>query len=219
MCVIYSLLTWLVQCQWCISKVHWTVEYQEEQRDTCAQVTAGSEAFQACVSVCADIVSGLFTAWRYLDGRRYCCLWCLRQTSAFVRWFLWCSLSPAAWYIWACGKAYPTGSLFHDLSYDLEWNNSGKDLDCKTKCRARVVLSMNLYMCMLGALPSELFSNILFCHMRRYQLCVKWLTSSFSERSRCYFWICFCAKCLERHKERDGGVVWHLYRNSIISSH
>lgn len=40
----------------------------------------------------------------------------------------------------------------YDLSYDLKWNNSGKDLDCRTKCRARVMLSMNLYVCRLGVL-------------------------------------------------------------------
>lgn len=61
----------------------------------------------------------------------------------------------------------------YNLNYDLEWSNSGKDLDCKTEYRTRVMLSMTLYMCMLGALLSGLFSNILFCHVGRYGLCVK----------------------------------------------
>lgn len=43
--------------------------------------------------------------------------------------------------------------VFYKVSYNLEWSNSGKDLDCKIKCRARVVLSMTFYMCMLGAFP------------------------------------------------------------------
>lgn len=94
----------------------------------------------------------------------------------------------------------------YNLNYDLEWCKSGKDLDCKTECRARVTLSMTLYVCMLGALPSELSSNILFCHGGRYGLCVRQLTSSFSERSRCYFWTHIRAKCLERN-QNDGGVV------------
>lgn len=151
-----------------------------EWRDTCAKVTAHSNAFQVCVYMCRH------------------CLWSLASLKVFW-WeeellplvseanFSFCQmislmLSPATWYIWACGKAYPAGSLFYNLSYDLEWSNSGKNLNCTTECRPRIMLSMNLYICMLGALPCELFSNVFFGHMRGHGLYVKWLTSSFSGR-------------------------------------